>query len=64
MSLYDYEISIELSKNDPPFASLIMSAMRRADDNNLEMLQGCWPEIWEELKARYYLPGGILPDNT
>jgi len=63
MSHYDYVVSREISKTDPPFASLIMSAMRKADDANLEMLAGCWPEIWEELKVRYNAPGGYLPEE-
>ena len=61
MSLYDYKVSKELFIKDVPFYGLIMAAMRKADDSNLEMLKGCWPEVWKELEARYWSPGGHLP---
>ena len=63
MSLYDYQQSKKVSLDDPPFASLIMAALRKADTNNAEMLCGCWPEICDELKVRYNAPGGILPTD-
>jgi len=40
-----------------------MSAMRQADTYNLTKLQAMWPEIWEELDARYNAPGGLLPEE-
>lgn len=63
MSHYDYIIGREILSSDPPFAALVMAAMRKADDNNLEMLKDCWPEIWEELEARYMAPDGYLPED-
>lgn len=60
MSHYDYIMGRKISESDPPFAALVMAAMRKADDWNLKKLTGCWPEIWEELKARYHAPGGYL----
>jgi hypothetical protein len=60
VSYYDYLIGRELMIPDPPFYSLIQAAMRKADDHNLEKLKRAWPEIWEELEARYHAPGGIL----
>jgi len=59
MSRYDYIVSREAP--DFPFYAIIMMAMRKADDGNLHMLKGCWPDVWEELQARYHAPGGLLP---
>lgn len=39
MSLYDYTKSIELSAIEPSFATLIMTAMRKADSDNIELLR-------------------------
>jgi hypothetical protein len=60
MSYYDYKTSLELSIKDPPFAALIMAAMRKADTSNTEMLKACWPEIYHELERRYHAPGGLI----
>lgn len=60
MSLYDYDYGRILEKDNVPFYALIQAAMRRADSTNLELLKGCWPEIWDELQKRYNSPGGIL----
>ena len=61
MSRYDYEKSREIATQDPPFAALIMAAMRKADSRNAEILRAAYPGMWEELRARYDAPGGILP---
>lgn len=58
--LHAYEVSRQLSANDPPFASLIFSAMRKADSLNQMRLQATYPELWEELHERYWAPGGKL----
>lgn len=63
MSLYDYQISLELTKDDPPFYALIMAAMRKADSDNITKLQTAFPETYKELYARYHAPGGRLPDE-
>lgn len=63
MSHYDYEKSKEISKGDPPFASLIMSAIRKADTENTVKLRGTFPEIFSELQKRYLAPGGVLPEE-
>lgn len=60
MSLYDYEKSKEISKEDPPFAALIMSAIRKADTINTVKLRNAFPEIFSELQTRYDSPGGLL----
>ena len=59
MSLYDYRKSRKLQIE--PFCALIMAAMRRADRDNLRKLQAAWPQIWQELQARYNAPGGCVP---
>ena len=63
MSDYDYFVGRSIAAEDPPFYALIQAAMRRADDNNLEKLRTEWPEVWEELQARYHAPGGRLPEE-
>lgn len=69
MSRYDYLLSQDLvskfhnSGEEPTFVALIMAAMRKADTLNLMKLQHEWPEIWEELKTRYWSPGGFLPEE-
>lgn len=57
-----YEVSRELS-SDVPFYALIMAAMRRADSMNAIALRAAFPEVWDELQARYNAPGGILPQE-
>ena len=63
MSHYDYEKSKEISAKDPPFASLIMSAGRKADTHNFAKLKLMFPEIINELQERYWAPGGLLPEE-
>jgi hypothetical protein len=60
MSLYEYEEGCEIAAKDPSFYALIQAAMRKADTYNLELLQGCWPNVWRELMERYNAPGGKL----
>jgi hypothetical protein len=64
MSLYDYQTSRRLAEDDPPFAALIMAALRKADTENATKLRGQWPEICAELQARYDAPGGQLPEEV
>lgn len=61
MSWYDYDLSRFMEKTyEFTFNSLIMAAMRQADDVNLKALKHTFPDIWEELEARYNAPGGKL----
>lgn len=60
MSFYDYAESKEIAALDYPFYSLIMAAMRQADTNNAEKLARSWPDVWDELNARYNAPGGLI----
>ncbi|MBA7569365.1 hypothetical protein ES708_11104 [subsurface metagenome] len=63
MSLYDYRLSLELSKDDPTFSALIMAAMRKADTDDMSRLVLEWPEIYQEFQARFNTPGGFLTDE-
>jgi hypothetical protein len=60
MSHYDYQMSKHISGHDYPFYSLIMAAMRKADTDNLALLEKAWPLVGSELRLRYNAPGGIL----
>jgi len=63
MSLATYKLSLLVSREDPPFYALIMAAMRKADSMNIVKLQRAFPEVWEELIARYNAPGGQIGDE-
>lgn len=60
MSLYDYYVSRDISVQDPPFAALIMAALRKADTSNFVKLRKAFPDIAVEFIARYDAPGGRL----
>lgn len=62
MSRFDYLRSTELTGE--PFYALIMAAMRGADTRNAERLRAAWPEVWDELQARYNAPGGLLDGES
>lgn len=64
MDLYNYKAGLELMKTDPPFYALIQCAMRKADTVNELKLRTMWPEVWDDLKARYNAPGGVLPGEN
>lgn len=63
MSLYDYKVSQELDTGEVSFYGLIMAAMRRADSFNLHMLQAAFPDVWDEVQARYNAQGGRLESD-
>lgn len=60
-SIFDYEASKIISKNDPPFAALVFALIRKADSNNIEKIRMCWPGLYDEFLNRYNAPGGYLP---
>jgi CRISPR/Cas system CSM-associated protein Csm2 small subunit len=64
VSLYDYQRGRTIELQDEPFYALIQAAMRQADTDNLERLKEMWPEVWQELEARYHAPGGILEEDA
>jgi hypothetical protein len=61
MSFYDYKISQLIAAHDYPFYALIMTAMRQADTDNMELLKEAFPEVYAELRVRYSAPGGTHP---
>ena len=60
MSYYDYKAGQELAQKDAPFYALIMAAMMRADSSNIVRLMSAFPQVYDELQARYNAPGGLL----
>ena len=60
MSRYDYMESRRLESMDFSFASIIMGAIRKADDVNLRKLEMVFPELVLEMKLRYNARGGYL----
>lgn len=64
MSHFDYEKSKIITNLDFPFYAIIMAAMRQADTNNNNALHAAFPEVWEELSARYNAPDGYLPGEV
>jgi len=60
VSLHEYEMSRLIDAEQYPFYVLIMAAMRRADNVNERILRASYPNVWNELEARYNAPGGLL----
>ena len=60
MSRYDYQASLEVSSEDPPFGALVMALMRKADMMNQVRIRAAWPEIWKEFRERCDSPGGLI----
>jgi hypothetical protein len=60
---FAYRASIELGRNDPSFYGLLMAAMRKADTTNAAILRRAFPEVWDDLQARYEAPGGVLDSD-
>ncbi len=63
MSLFDYKAAIRLHRADEPFYALIMAAMYRGDDVNVRKLRDAWPDVWDELQARYRGAGARIPGD-
>lgn len=63
MSLYDYEVGLQINSHDYPFYALIQAAIRQADSDNITILRHAFPEVYEELLQRYSAPGGVLPQD-
>jgi len=63
MTMFDYQESRSVEREGFPFYALIMAAMRQADTDNLTRLQVAFPDVWNELNARYHSPGGLLPEE-
>lgn len=63
MSYYDYTRATHPTLRGAPFYALIMAAMLNADTTNAAKLRAAFPEVWAELEARYWSPGGELPGD-
>jgi hypothetical protein len=67
MAKRDYEQSqyVELQSQNQgwSFRALVMATMRRADTDNLAALRQAFPDVHDELVARYNAPGGDLPTD-
>ena len=61
MSRYDYRQSAQIAAADLPFYALVMALYRQADTRNAAKIRAAWPDVVEELEARYRAPGGYLP---
>jgi hypothetical protein len=59
MTWYDYRKSKRFGP-DPNFYALIMAAMRKADTVNAIKLRTAFPDVWDEVQARYNAPGGVI----
>ena len=59
MSWFEYRESKRFGA-DPDFYGLIMAAMRKADTLNAAKLRAAFPDVWDELQARHWAPGGVL----
>jgi hypothetical protein len=57
-------MSKRLAAEDPPFAALIMAALRKADSHNAELLRRAYPEVCAEMQLRYDATGGKLPGDV
>ena len=57
---YDYLQSQKIASEGYYFYALLMAAMREADSDNTDKFRLMWPDVWDELQARYNAPGGLL----
>lgn len=63
MGLIGYLQSREIETKEYSFDGLVMAAMRQASTDNLEKLQTAFPELWQDLQARYNAPNGCLDES-
>lgn len=57
---YEYAVPRRIYAENHPFYALIMAAMHGADEENLRRLRLGFEDVWQELRARYDAPGGVL----
>lgn len=60
MSHHDYEMSLKISAEDPPFYALLMACFRKAGTYNTRRLRSLFPTVWAEYNERYHSPGGLI----
>lgn len=58
--LHAYQVSRDRALCDAPFSALIFAAIRKADTDNLTRLTLAFPELVDEMRARYDAPGGRI----
>ena len=63
MGYQDYKTSITIVSKGYSFYSIIMAAMRRADELNLGRLKRLWPDVYDEWKRRNKTPEGKLTQD-
>lgn len=60
VGLYDYRVSQEILSKHYPFYATLMALMYNADTDNAFKLRTMFPQVWDELQARYNAPDGLL----
>lgn len=66
LTLREYLLSTEMGRRidaDDDFYAILSLLMRNADTYNADRLRAAYPLVWDDLKARYNAPGGVLPDD-
>ncbi len=64
MSLADFRAASAFQGCDLTFNAFIMSAMRKAQGEDLDKLKEAWPAIYAELDARMRTNKGVLPSDV
>lgn len=62
VSLDEYQESLIINSKDYQFYALILAAMRQADSDNIELLKGAFPDVWDSFMVRYKEPFGVVPE--
>jgi len=63
LSLHEYLYSQTLDRYDPPFYALLFEMIRKADSDNIKIIEAMWPEKFEEFMLRYNAPHGVIPKD-
>jgi hypothetical protein len=63
LDYFEYRAASALKRDDLPFYALIAAAMWRADSFNAATLRASFPQVWDDLQARYLAPGGVLDSD-
>ena len=63
MSLHEYLCGLAIGAEGPSFYALLFAMILKADSDNFEKIQRCWPEKCAEMRARLTAPGGALPGD-
>ena len=61
--MYDYQAGLRIAMQEEPFYGVLMAAMLQADTDNATLLRRAFPAVWDELRARYRAPGGVLESD-